>query len=306
MMKGVVGGSVFLAAVFAGLATSAAEGEGPLALWYETPAERWPEALPIGNGRIGGMVFGGVPDERIQLNEDSLWSGEAQDADNPEAFEHLDEVRQLLFEGDFAEAEKRTLKTMVCSGRGSNRGNGAYSEYGSYQTLGDLRLSLDHDADEVTGYVRKLDLDAAVTSVEYDVGGTHFTRDVFASAADQVMVVRLTCDKPGGLSFRVTLDRDPRSCSHPWKNDSRIKPFDETEEREDLLAARVVGKDSLVLSGRAWRGKGMRFEARLLVLKEGGEGEEGRGRVGGPERRCGDLASGGGDGLPGRRPGGYL
>ncbi|MCP4641485.1 MAG: glycoside hydrolase family 95 protein, partial [bacterium] len=88
-------------------------------LWYASPADAWIEAMPIGNGRLGGMVFGGVAHERIQLNEDSLWSGGPQDADNPEALKHLDEVRQLLFEGKFAEAERLTIKTMVCKGPGS-------------------------------------------------------------------------------------------------------------------------------------------------------------------------------------------
>src|SRR5260370_40241285 len=96
--------------------------------------------MPVGNGRLGGMVFGGIAEERIQLNEESLWSGSPQDADNPEALRYLPAIRQLLFEGKYAEAQKLTYEHMACKGEGSGRGNGARVPYGSYQTLGNLRI----------------------------------------------------------------------------------------------------------------------------------------------------------------------
>ncbi|HEO70266.1 MAG TPA: glycoside hydrolase family 95 protein [Candidatus Hydrogenedentes bacterium] len=244
-----------------------------LTLWYEQPAAYWTDALPVGNGRLGAMVFGGIARERIQLNEDTLWSGGVQDADNPEAFEHIEEVRDLLRAGEFVKAEKRTIETMVCRGKGSGHGNGAYVPYGSYQTLGDIRLTLDVPEGECGGYRRALDLDTATSSVAYKAGGIRFTREVFSSAPDDVLVVRIEADKPGALSFAVALERDPRSSSRRWKNNSRIEPFDKSEEPEEPLGAEIAGDGCLVLRGRAWQGKGMAFDAHLLVLPEGGSVE---------------------------------
>lgn len=121
-------------------ALAAAEANPPPLLWYRQPATAWTEALPVGNGRLGAMVFGGLAGERLQLNEDSLWSGGPQDADNPEALAALPEVRRLLFAGRYAEAQQLAAERMVCRGAGSGHGNGAAVAYGSYQTLGDLLL----------------------------------------------------------------------------------------------------------------------------------------------------------------------
>ncbi len=239
-------------------------------LWCRQPAARWTEAMPIGNGRLGGMVFGGVVRERIQLNEDSLWSGGPQDADNPEALKHLEAVRKLLADKKFSRAAALANRTLVCKGPGSNRGTGAYHAYGSYQTLGDLRLAFDGHQDSPVDYRRQLDLDTAVAAVTYRIGGATFSREVFASAVDQVLVIRLTCDRPGRVSFTVGLDRDARSGSHRWKNDSRLDPFEKTEESEPAIKARCEGDNLLVMRGRAGSGKGMAFEARLLVLNERG------------------------------------
>ena len=114
-------------------------------LWYDHPAggpDPWVQALPVGNGRLGGMVFGGVAVERIQLNEESVWSGSPQDADNPAGPEALPRIRALLFAGRYVEAQKLTYEAMVCRGQGSGFANGANIPYGSYQTLGDLTLRL--------------------------------------------------------------------------------------------------------------------------------------------------------------------
>ncbi|MBN1346521.1 MAG: glycoside hydrolase family 95 protein, partial [Phycisphaerae bacterium] len=142
-----------------------------LVLWYTRPAARWVEALPVGNGRLGGMVFGGVGRERIQLNEDSLWSGGPQDADNPASLENLGKVRQLLAEKKFTRAAQLAVKTMVCKGVGSNKGTGAYVDYGSYQTLGDLRFEFDGHAGAPADYKRSLDLDTAIAGVSYRLAG---------------------------------------------------------------------------------------------------------------------------------------
>jgi len=244
--------------------------EDSMALWYRQPARVWVEALPVGNGRLGGMVFGGIAHDRIQLNEDSLWSGGPQEADNPKALENLDEVRRLLNEGKYVEAQELTFKSMVCKGVGSRSASSAYDPYGSYQTLGDLYFTFD-EKNSVTDYRRALDLDTAIASTTYRVGKANFSREVFSSAPDQVLVVRLTGDKPGNVSFTVSLDRDPLRSSRRGQNNSRIEPFPESEEREAPLKAVAESTNCLVMRGRAWEGKGMKFEARLLALNEGGK-----------------------------------
>ena len=259
---------VSLAAMMAGV--SLAQGEN-LSLWYEQPANLWTEALPLGNGRLGAMVFGGVARERIQLNEDSLWSGGPQDADNPEAFKHLQEVRDLLAQKKYAEAQELTFKTLVCKGDGSGLGNGAYVPFGSYQTLGDIILTFADGESAHTDYRRGLDLDTATASVAYTKDGVTYRREAFSSAPAQVLVMRFTADKPGAISFGVAMDRDPHRGARQWKNDSGIEPYPDSEEQEEGVAATVAGTDTLALSGRTWLGKGMRYEARLKVMCEGGQ-----------------------------------
>jgi alpha-L-fucosidase 2 len=249
-------------------ATDSASSE--FTLWYTQPAAVWTEALPVGNGQLGAMVLGGVSRERIQLNEDSLWSGGPQFADNPEALKNLDEVRALLLQGNYADAEALTYSTLVCQGAGSGRGNGALVPFGSYQTLGDIMLDFGEAHSSGDTYRRVLDLDTAIASVEYRAGDTTYAREIFSSAPDQVLVIRISPDRPGAVSFRVGLDRDARRSSRRWKNDSGIEPFAESEEPEPAVVASVQDGNTLVLAGRAWMGKGMRYEARLLVLPEGG------------------------------------
>ncbi|MCX6375329.1 MAG: glycoside hydrolase family 95 protein, partial [Armatimonadetes bacterium] len=156
-------------------------------LWYKSPARDWVEALPVGNSRLGCMVFGGVREERVQLNEKTMWSGSPQDADNPEAEAALPEIRKLLFEGKYAEAQSLASEKLVCKGPGSSLGASTRSLFGCYQTLGDLRLTFDH-GDKCTDYIRDLDLSDAVASVSYQVDGVHYRREVFASAPAQVIV----------------------------------------------------------------------------------------------------------------------
>jgi len=239
-------------------------------MWYKQPAEGWTRALPIGNGRLGAMVFGGLERERIQLNEDSLWSGGPQDADNPEALKNLPEVRRLIAEGKYVEAQELTIKTMVCKGDGSHQGGSAHYPFGCYQTLGDLRFTFPQSMDKAEGYVRDLDLDTATAGVKYRVGDVTYNREVFSSAPDQVMAIRLSADKPGRVSFGITLDRDPHSCSMPWKNNSGLDPFPTTEEKEPAVQAEAVSDSELLMQGRAWDGKGMRYAARVKIVSDGG------------------------------------
>jgi alpha-L-fucosidase 2 len=240
---------------------SGAEKASDLVLWYRQPAKQWTEALPLGNGRLGCMVFGGINEERLQLNEQSLWSGSPQDSDNPDALPALDESRRLLFEGKYAEANALVNKKLVCKKPGS--GSGAY---GSYQTLGDLKLKFGDcpnfrasengtvpfsaPENEAGDYRRQLDLDSAVVKVSYRQGDATFTREVFCSAPDQVMVMRLTCDKPGKISFTATLTRPER------------------------FTTKADGSDGLSMSGQlndGKGGKGMKYIARLKAIADGGK-----------------------------------
>jgi alpha-L-fucosidase 2 len=162
-----------------------------LTLHYDQPAGQWVEALPIGNGRLGAMIFGGVAAERLQLNQDTLWSGAPRDCDNPQARAVLPEIRRLLFAGNYVEADQ-LCKQM----------QGPYNQ--SYLPLGDLHLSFDH-AKAPAAYRRDLDLNSAVAGVRYSIGNTTYTREIVASAPDQVIVIRLDCDQPARISFTATL-----------------------------------------------------------------------------------------------------
>jgi alpha-L-fucosidase 2 len=185
-------------------------------LWYDHPAggdDPWVEALPVGNGRLGGMVFGGVGVERIQLNEESVWSGSPQDADNPAGREALPRIRELLFAGRYVEAQELTYQAMVCLGQGSGFAEGANIPYGSYQTLGDLTLRLPGAGTGATPveYRRSLNLDTAVATTAFVVGGVRHTREVLASRPADALVVHWTVDRPGALSFEVELSRIARA-----------------------------------------------------------------------------------------------
>ncbi|MDX2149254.1 MAG: glycoside hydrolase family 95 protein [Bryobacteraceae bacterium] len=172
--------------------------ESPRRLWYRQPAARWNEALPVGNGHLGAMVFGGVARERIQLNEHSLWSGRAVDDNPPGALAALPQVRALLFDGKYAEANRLAQDKMMAPMNNES--------YGSYQMLGDLTLEFAHEG-EATEYRRELDLNEAVTRVSYRIGGDTFTRTIFASFPDRVLAIRLETTSPAGLSFRATMSR---------------------------------------------------------------------------------------------------
>src|SRR3954471_8160617 len=171
----------------------------PLTLWYRKPATKWEsEALPIGNDSLGAMVFGGVEHERLQLNEHSLWSGHPEVLDGPQTLEALPKVRQLLFDGKYSEAQAMASRDMMLRVRATPA---------SYQTLGDLLLDFAH-GDTAENYRRSLDLDTGVARIEYTAGGVRYTREVLASQPDQAIVMRISADKPGALTFQVRLTRE--------------------------------------------------------------------------------------------------
>jgi len=217
---------------------AAAPREG-LSLWYRQPASKWVEALAIGNGRIGAMVFGGLDRERLQLNEDTLWAGGPYDPVNPQARQAIPEARQLVFEGRYYDAAN-LIKTNVMS-----------TPLGQmpYQTTGDLILTFPAAA-TVENYRRDLNLDTAVTTVEYTENGIRFSRQVFASAVDQVIVVHLTADKPRAISFAASVQSPQRSVV--------------AVEDGNTLVMRGVNGDSQGVRGA------LKFQARIRVLADGG------------------------------------
>ena len=192
-------------------------------LWYKQPADAsvpdgsngwqnnpaWLNALPIGNGFMGAMVFGDVSRERIQLNDKTLWSGGPADTDNPAAAEAIQEIRNLLFANKFKEATELTNKTQICKGAGSGNGNGANVPFGCFQTLGDLWIDFS-DKTAYKNYYRDLDLINGIASVRYEQNGIRYSRDVFASYPDKAIAVHLSASQPKALSFTLSLDRPER------------------------------------------------------------------------------------------------
>lgn len=191
-----------------------------LKLWYQQPADasvadqpfrgkddpEWLKSLPLGNGSLGVMVFGDVNRERIQLNEESMWSGSPDDNDNPDAYPALGKIRELLFNGKYKEAVILTQQTQICKGVGSGRGRGAKVPFGCFQTLGDLWLDFEKQG-SYQNYHRELDLEDAVVRVSYTLEGVKYTREIFVSHPDQLMVMKLSADKPGKVSFKASLNR---------------------------------------------------------------------------------------------------
>ncbi|MCK4751276.1 MAG: glycoside hydrolase family 95 protein [Bacteroidales bacterium] len=232
-----------------------------LKLWYDKPADasvlddpygwkddpEWLKALPLGNGSLGLMVFGDVNRERIQLNEESMWSGSPDDNDNPEAYAAQEKIRRLLFAGKYKEATELTDKTQVCKGHGTGHGKGAEVPFGCFQTLGDLWI-VNGKEDVYENYHRELDLDEAVVRVSYMQEGVHYKREIFTSQPGQVMVARFTADKPGQISFTCSMDRPERF--RTWSENNQL----------NMSGALSNGKG----------GDGLQYMARLRAVNKNG------------------------------------
>lgn len=210
-------------------------------LWYEAPASAWTEALPVGNGRIGAMVFGGVARERLQLNEDTLWAGGPYDPVNPKAKEALPALRQMLFDGKYVEAEWFANAHVMATPLGQ----------AAFQTIGSLTIDMIGAPGAAKGYQRQLDIDAAVAETSFEIDGVSYRRRIVASPVDQVIAVHLTASQPGKISCRLGFD-SPLKTTH----------------------AASEGTNTLVLAGRndahAGIAGALRFEARLQVLATNG------------------------------------
>ncbi len=230
--------------------TGEAQGNwNELRLFYDEPAEKWTEALPVGNGRLGAMVFGTVEDERIQFNEDSLWTGGPRDYTHPGAAEHLPTIRQMLFEGKQREAEKLAMEEFMSDPLRQEK----------YQPFGDLRLHFEGHAG-AQEYRRSLDLDRALASVRYVVDGTTFVREVFSSYPDQAIIVRVRCDKPGGLNFTATMDSPQPESETVAVDDKTLALRGKIDRHEESRIKGVVPEH-------------LRFESRVRVRTDGGTAE---------------------------------
>jgi alpha-L-fucosidase 2 len=236
-----------------GLILAATASAEDLKLWFRQPASQWVEALPIGNGRFGAMVFGGIANERLQLNEDSVWEGYPRDGSNPAALKALPEIRRLLFEGKNNEAAALAGNTMM----------GIPFRIKSYQPLGDLQLEL-LATNAVTNYHRELDLDTGITSARYESGGVAYTREAFASAPDNVVVCRVACDKPSQLNLDVTLTRERDA-------ECRCEP-----DHADRLCLR--GQLTVQYTNDTPR-PGLHFEGQVLAIPSGGKVSAADGRL---------------------------
>jgi len=218
-------------------------------LWYDAPAKQWEEALPVGNGRLGAMVFGKYGEERIQLNEDTYWSGGPYSTVVKGGAKALPEIQKLIFNGEPIKAHKLFGRKLM----------GYPVEQQKYQPLANLVLFFDNE-EKVTGYKRWLDLKTGITSVEYTVDDVAFQREVLSSASDQVVLVRLTADKPGSISFKAQL-RGVRNMSH-------------SNYGTDYFIMDGVGQNGLMINGKSAdylgiEGK-LRHKTELKALPEGG------------------------------------
>ena len=206
-------------------------------LWYDAPAGRWLEALPLGNGQMAAMVFGGIADETIQLNESTFWSGSPHNNNSKTSLEHLDEVRQLIYAGREEEAEALINKEFIPGPHGQR-----------FLTLGSLRMHFENMPEEVDDYYRDLDLTRAVASVGFTANGVRYQRSAFASLRDRVIVIHLDASKKGALSFSLTQD-----CKFPYEVTTEGK----------TLVTRIKGVEHEGIPG------GLTAECRTRVISDG-------------------------------------
>jgi alpha-L-fucosidase 2 len=233
---------------------AAVAGENNLKLWYDAPATKWVEALPVGNGRLGAMVFGTPGEEKIQLNEETVWTGHPNNNVNPNALAALPEVRRLLFEKKWPEAQK-LVDANIMNAFGKNVKNQGMS----YQPVGDLKIAF-AGHDNPSKFYRELDIADAIATTRYTVDGVEYTREVFAAFSGEVVIVRLSASQKGKLNFTTWL-------TSPHGNRVSIRA-----DRDELLLDGVAG-DQEGLEGK------VKFAAQVKVVSSGGKkstGEDGK------------------------------
>ncbi len=222
-------------------------------LHYNSEAKQWVEALPVGNGRMGAMIFGGVRREHLQLNDDTLWSGAPKDWNNPDAVNWLPEIRKAVFAGDYAKADSLSKKMQ-----------GPFNQ--SYLPLGDLFLDFELDG-QVSDYQRKLDLNRAIVSSQFKIADTTYYRDTFASFPDQIIVMTIKADKPNSISFKARLQSNLKASNSIVANNILLMqgraPIHVEPSYENRGDKNVIYDDSS-------DGGGMRFAAGLKIIATNG------------------------------------
>ncbi|HWT50608.1 MAG TPA: glycoside hydrolase family 95 protein, partial [Caulobacter sp.] len=234
-------GGVSLLASF-GRARAAAPKASPYRLWYRRPAKEWVEALPVGSGKLGAMVFGGVAAERLQLNEDTLWAGGPYEPINPDANAALPEIRRLIDAGEYAKATELADAKFL----------GVPKRQMSYQTIGDLKLDFPGLSEPDSDYVRDLDIDGAIAATRFKASGVRHVREVIGSAPDGVIAVRLSADRKGAINVDL-------SFSSPLKS----KPEAAVEGRSLVLAGVNESQQGVAAQ--------LKFECRVEVRSKGGK-----------------------------------
>ena len=219
-------------------------------VWYAHPADKWENALPVGNGRLGAMVFGKTDEEQIQINEETYWSGGPYSTTVQGGYKALPDIRKLIFDGELIRAHRLFGRSLM----------GYPVEQQKYQSLGSLVLKL-AGTGEVKAYRHELDLDMAIATTTYEQGGVRFTREVFATPVDQVIVVRLTADAPGKVSFTLQLRGDRNQAHSNYATDY----FRMDGNGSDGLVVRGKSADYLGVAGQ------LRYESRLKALPRGGD-----------------------------------
>ncbi|RDC57338.1 glycoside hydrolase family 95 protein [Pedobacter chinensis] len=228
-----------------GLSRSVAQTK-PFKLWYDKPASRWEETLPLGNGRLGMMPDGGIKNEQIVLNDITLWSGAPQDANNYEAYKYLPEIRNLILAGKNDEAQDLVNKNFVCTGKGSGGAN-----WGCFQMLGNLNIQYNYEGNEdnPTKYKRQLLLNNAIATTDFTLSNVNFKREYFTSFNGDVAIIRITADKAGQINCKLSLNRPERGISE-------------------------VKANRIILSGQLDNGidgKGMQYLTLLAPVASGGK-----------------------------------
>lgn len=224
-----------------------------LSLRYTSPSKVWEATLPLGNGRIGMMPDGGIDSEKIVLNDITMWSGsEDVEALNPDAIRYLPQISELLLAGKNLDAQKIMYEHFRCGGKGSAFGNGKDAPYGCFQMLGNVNIRYDYrNANtSASNYEFSLNLSEALASTQFDKGNTQYTREYFASHADDVMVIRLTANKKRAIGFTIELSRPERAEIYTEKN--------------------RLYMDGQLNDGHNG-GKGVRFYTEIKVINKGGK-----------------------------------
>ncbi|MEO8361467.1 MAG: glycoside hydrolase family 95 protein, partial [Vicinamibacteria bacterium] len=224
--------------------------KGSSLVWFAHPAEKWENALPVGNGRLGAMVFGKTDEEQIQLNEDTYWSGGPYSTTRTGGHKDLAEIRRLIFAGELVQAHKLFGRSMM----------GYPVEQQKYQSLGNLMLKFPAGG-QVRDYRHELDLDTAIATTTFERDGVRYRREVFASPVDQVIVVRVSADKPGRISFTAQL-RGDRNQAH-------------SNYATDYFQMNGLGADGLIVTGKSADYLGvpgaLRYQSRLRAIPRGGQ-----------------------------------